>query len=93
MSWADSTILVRVKYLYMYTGMYFYWLGIIKNVVVQGDFISELSYVIMFFRFFKGYGRIREILLKNGYGFVKFKWFSLCFAGSLRVMDVSERSF
>jgi len=23
-------------------------------------------------RFFKGYGRIREILLKNGYGFVEF---------------------
>ena len=26
----------------------------------------------MFCRFFKGYGRIREILLKNGYGFVEF---------------------
>ena len=28
--------------------------------------------VIVFCRFFKGYGRIREILLKNGYGFVEF---------------------
>lgn len=24
-------------------------------------------------RFFKGYGRIRDVLLKNGYGFVEFE--------------------
>lgn len=36
-------------------------------------YIGRLSYQVRerdIERFFKGYGRIREILLKNGYGFV-----------------------
>merc|ERR1711976_16931 len=38
-------------------------------------YIGRLSYHVRerdIERFFKGYGRIREILLKNGYGFVEF---------------------
>ena len=36
-------------------------------------YIGRLSYQVRerdIERFFKGYGRIRELLLKNGYGFV-----------------------